>query len=139
MLNLCIDEGIQEINLNGKVSVWLNLSDLNFIERFFDAFEQMDKLNEKYRSELDIKGNGELFAIARQMDKDMKALIDRAFGSEISAPLFGDMNVYAIASGLPIWCNLMLAIIDEMNDNMTAQKKATNPKLQKYIEKYQHK
>ena len=41
-----------------------------------------------------------------------------------------------MADGLPVWCNLMLCLIDNMNDTFTAEKKKTNPKLQKYLAKF---
>ena len=51
--------------------------------------------------------------------------------------LFGGMNVYALANGLPVWCNLMLAVMDEIDSSFAREQKATNPKLQKYLNKYQ--
>jgi len=137
MLEIRFEDGLQEINLNGKVAVWLNLSDVNFIERFFNAFEAMDLMREKYKATLDsCQDNKLLFETAHVMDSEMRTLIDGAFGTPICEPLFGSMSTYAIAGGLPIWCNLMLAVIEEMSDNIAAEKKATNPKLQKYIAKY---
>ena len=47
------------------------------------------------------------------------------------------MSIYAIADGLPIWANLMLAIIDEFDASFVAEKKKTNPRIQKYTKKYQ--
>lgn len=137
MLELKFDDGVQEINLNGKVTVWLNLADINFIERFFNAFDAMDAMNDKYKAALEnCKENKELFAVAHDMDSEMRSLIDDAFGTPISEQLFGRLSTYSAASGLPVWCNLMLSVIDEMSDNMAAEKKATNPKLQKYLAKY---
>ena len=33
------DDGVQEISINDKVSVWINLTDMNFIERVLYGFE----------------------------------------------------------------------------------------------------
>lgn len=46
------DDGVQEISINDKVSVWINLTDMNFIERVFMVFDAMDKHQEKYQSML---------------------------------------------------------------------------------------
>lgn len=136
MLNLNIEDGVQEINLNGKVTVLLNLTDTNFIERFFTAFESMDELQEEYSKELDKATDREAFMLARKYDADMRERINGAFGSDICTPLLGSVSTYAIAGGLPIWCNIMLALIEEINAGINEQKKLTNPKVQKYIAKY---
>lgn len=139
MLNLKIDDGVQEINLNGKVTVMLNLTDTNFIERFFNAFEDMDSQQEEYRNRINQAENKEIFSIAKEMNEVMKDKIDAAFGQPICDDLFGDISLYAIAGGLPIWCNLMLAIVDEIDSTNKSQKKLTNPRIQKYISKYKSK
>ena len=46
------DDGVQEISLNNRVSVWLNLTDIDFVERVFNAFDAMDKQQEKYQAAL---------------------------------------------------------------------------------------
>ena len=136
------DDGVQEISLNNKVSVWLNLTDMDFVERVFNAFDAMDKQQEKYQAALKNEADANeadaktVFATARAMDADMRELINGLFDFDVCTPLYGRMNVYAMAGGLPVWCNLMLCLIENMNDTFTAEKKATNPKLQKYLAKF---
>ena len=50
MLELRHDTGVQEISINGKVTVLLNLTDIDFIERVFNAFDAMDKQQDKYQA-----------------------------------------------------------------------------------------
>lgn len=131
------DDGVQEISLNNKVSVWLNLTDIDFVERVFNAFDAMDKQQEKYQAALKNESDAKtVFATARAMDADMRGLINGLFDFDVCTPLYGRMNVYAMAGGLPVWCNLMLCLIENMDDTFTAEKKATNPKLQKYLAKF---
>ena len=40
-------------------------------------------------------------------------------------------------SGLPVWCNLLLALMDEMDAALVREQKASNPRLKKYLDKYQ--
>lgn len=47
------------------------------------------------------------------------------------------MNVYALANGLAVWCNLMLAVMDEVDSTYAREQKATNPRIAKYTAKYQ--
>ena len=46
------------------------------------------------------------------------------------------MNVYALASGLPVWANLLLAVIDKTNASMDEESKKTDDRLNKYLKKY---
>lgn len=138
MLELKIDDGLQELNLNGKVSVLLNLTDAHFVEKFFNEFEGMDKLQEDYKAALDASAddNKKVFEIARRMDAEMRDRINTVFGTNVCDPLFGDTNVYAFGGGLPLWCNLMFALLDEMDSTFANERKKTNPKVQKYLTKY---
>ena len=54
-------------------------------------------------------------------------------------PVFGDMNVYALAGGTPVWFNLIMCLIENMDDTVVAEKKKTNPKLQKYLARFNKK
>jgi len=140
MLNLNIDTGLKEYNINGAVTVLFNPTDPNFIERIFTAFNSLDEKHEEYRKQITQETDGvKLFAIARTMDAEMRKLIDDALGCEVCEPVFGNISVYATADGLPIWANLLLAIIDEMDDAFAREKKASNPRIQKYTEKFKKK
>lgn len=48
-------------------------------------------------------------------------------------------NVYALSDGLPLWVNLLMAVIDLMDDTFTAEKEKGDPRLAKYREKYKQK
>ncbi|MBQ9720270.1 MAG: hypothetical protein IJV64_06200 [Oscillospiraceae bacterium] len=63
-------------------------------------------------------------------------MIDGALGAGCCAAVFGTMNVYALAKGLPVWANLLLAVIDEIDTTFAREQKATNPRLEKYLKKY---
>ena len=52
------------------------------------------------------------------------------------ATTFNTPNVYAMADGLPVWCNLLFAIMDEIDTSFAREQKATNPRIQKYTAKY---
>lgn len=136
-LVLTPDDGIREVSISDKVSVWLNLTDIDFVERVFDALDAMDKQQDKYQAMLTGETDAKkIFAAAHTMDGEMRDLINGLFGFDVCTPRYGRMNMYAMAGGLPVWCNLMLCLIDNMNDTFTAEKKATNPKLQKYLAKF---
>lgn len=72
-----------------------------------------------------------------ERDAEMRGIIDGVFEAPVSESVFGGMNVYAIANGLPVWCNLMMAVMDEIDTTFTREQKLTNPRISKYTAKYQ--
>ena len=66
----------------------------------------------------------------------MRALLDGLFDKPICGELFGDMNVYALAGGLPVWANLLLALIDEMGESFEEQRQLADPALARHLAKY---
>lgn len=46
-------------------------------------------------------------------------------------------NVYAFAGGCPIWCNFILSVIETVDNASEKEYATTNPRLQKYMGKYQ--
>ena len=137
MAELLFETGIVEYKINGECTVKFNPTDINFIERVFDTFDSMDKKQEEYRGMVEAnKENAAIFAAARKMDSEMREMLNGVFGCDVCSTLFGAMSVYAAAQGLPVWANLLLAVIDEMDGAFAREKKATNPRVQKYIDKY---
>lgn len=114
-----------------------NATDSTFVEKLFNAFDTLDKKQEAYKAEVEKTANKrEVFETARKMDKEMRDIIGEVFGFDICSALFGGMNVYALADGLPVWANLMLAIMDEVDTAFSREQKATNPRISKYTKKY---
>lgn len=137
MKELSFESGIVSFSLNGKCEVSFNPTDSAFVEKLFNAFDTLDKRQEAYKERVAaIADKREIFAVAREMDAEMRELIDGAFGVPVCNAVFGDMNVYAVADGLPVWCNLMLAVMDEVDTTFAREQKATNPRIAKYTAKY---
>lgn len=140
MADIIFDTGLVEYTINGTVKLTFNPTDPNFIEKLFNTFDSLDQMQESYANELErVNNNKDAFRVTNQLDADMRNVIDDALGNGICDKLFGRMNVYATADGLPVWCNLILAIMDEMNDTVAREKKATNPRIEKYTAKYRKK
>lgn len=138
MKELNFDSGLVTYLLNGKCEVSFNPTDSNFVERLYNAFEDLDKKQEGYKAQIEkMADKREIFEFARERDAEMRAIIDGLFETPVSDALFGGMNVYAVANGLPVWCNLMLAVMDECDTTFSREQKATNPRIAKYTAKYQ--
>lgn len=137
MAELKFETGIVEFDVNGKTKISFNPTDTAFVERLFVTFDTLDKQQEKYREAVEKnENNREVFEIARRMDAEMRESIDSIFEHPVCADLFGPMSVYAMANGLPVWCNFMLAIMDEADTTFAREQKAMNPRIQKYTAKY---
>ena len=110
---------------------------MEFAQKVYDTFDSLDKKQEYYKEEVKkIAGTAKIFDFARERDAEMRTMIDGVFGSPVCDAVFGKMNVYALADGLPVWCNLMLAVIDELDSSFSREQKMTNARVQKYTSKY---
>ena len=139
MIDLSPQSGLIEVKIKivGEVTVVFNPTDLSFMERVFNTFDMLDTMQEKYGNAISDKNNyTEVFAIAKKTDADMRNAIDAVFEQAVCDTLYGSCNVFMLAEGLPSWANLMLSIVDLMDETFTREKKATNPRMQKYISKY---
>lgn len=137
MKELVFATGLVTYSLNGKCEVSFNPTDSDFVERLFNTFDTLDKRQEKYRDRISKEpDNRKVFEISREMDAEMREIIDGVFGVSICENLFGKMNVYSYADGLPVWANLFLAIMDEIDTTFAREQKATNARIKKYTDKY---
>lgn len=137
MKELQFETGLVSYDLNGRAEVQFNPTDLRFLEKIFATFDALDAKQDQYDAERGrISEPRQLFEFARKIDREMRELIDAALGDNVCEAVFGGMNVYAYAGGLPVWCNLMFAIMDETDAAFTAEQQRTNPRLQKYLNKY---
>lgn len=137
MAEIKFETGIVDFDVNDKIKISFNPTDTTFVERLFEVFETLDKRQDAYKAEIERTANKrEIFDTARKMDAEMRDIIDGIFDRPVCEELFGHMNVYAMADGLPVWCNFMLAVMDEVDTTYAREQKATNPRIQKYTAKY---
>ena len=141
-MNLNISTGLKSYDLtdeNGDVlcTVRFNPTDPTFAQKLYEAFTALDKKDGAYHQRITSETDPlALFQLARDMDTEMRSEIDGVLGPNTCRALFGSVNVYARADGLPLWANLLLSIMDEMDDAMTRENQATDPRLQKYMTKF---
>lgn len=136
-MELNFESGLNEYTLNGKVTVYFNPTDTRFAERLYTVFEALDKKQEQYKREIEQIGDKkEVFDIANARDAEMREMLNGIFETDVCTPLFGNMNVYALADGLPVWANLMFALMDKMETEFAAEQKRMNPRIEKYTKKY---
>lgn len=122
--------------VNGNCEISFNPSDAEFAGKLFDVFSSFAQKYEKTEHENIKCDPEEVFTVLKERDKWMRTEIDTLFGEPICDKIFGNMSVCALADGLPIWANFMLSVIDEIDKVITNEQKKTNPRVQKYMQKY---
>ena len=130
-MELSFANGVQEYTVHGvkgDVIIRFNPTDGTFIQRLYNAFDTLDKKQEKYADEVQKCGDRvEIFNIADRRDKEMREIIDGLFEEPVCDSIFGGLNV---------WVNFLLALMDETDSAFAREQKATNPRIQKYTAKY---
>ena len=125
--------GVKTFSVNdGAAEISYNPTDVNFVSSLYDFFVSCA---EKYESDKDKKftDNTAFFEYAKQRDADVCAGIDNLFGSGTAAALFQGISTYAMAEGLPLWTNFLLAVIDTVPEEMSKQVKSSRPRVEKYL------
>lgn len=124
------------------VVVRFNPTNMLFVERVFRTFDEMDEIGETFNKKIESVSDDwkRLFEITKEAEEEMREKLNAVFATDICTPLFGEYeSVYAAGDGLPIWANILLAIIDEMDTAFVEEKKKQNPRIQKYVAKYSRK
>ena len=137
MKELNFDLGLNEYNLGGKVTVRFNPTDVSFLEKLSESFATLDKIQEEVKRE-EITDEKDVYNLAKNLDQKMRDIINALFGQDVCTPLFGEMNLFSSAGGLPVWANLMLAIADEVQASMQGELKERENRIRKYTEKYKN-
>ncbi len=137
--NLNIDLGVEQYQV-GNAVISVNPTDIYFVQRMADVFDKMDGLQLKYKGQLEAAKTGtEAFRICKDIDKEMRKVIDDLFGEAgISEQIFGKISLFSIAGGLPVWANLLLALMEETDSAVLAAQTERSPKLEEYLKKYDH-
>ena len=137
MKELNFDLGLNEYDLGGKVTVKFNPTDVSFLEKLSESFATLDLIQEEVKlSREEISDEKDVYNLAKNLDGKMRDIIDALFGTDVCTPLFGEMNLFASAGGLPVWANLMLAVADEVQNSMDSELKQREARIRKYTEKY---
>lgn len=134
---LSFDTGVVEYNINDAVTVRFNPADVNFTERMYNAFMELDKRQDEFQKRVEEIGDDDeqMFAYANERDAEMRGIIDGLLGEGVADALFPNMNCYALADGMPVWINLMFAIAEEVRDSFTSEHAKADPRLRQYNEK----
>lgn len=134
-----LDLGEVEYEING-FPVKFNPTDIGFAERVFNTFDAMDGIADEYQQLIKSAGEDgkEVIKFSHDSENKMRGLINDIFDEgDVCAAIFGRGSVFRKSNGFPVWVNLMLALIDEMDSAFAREQKLANPRIKKYTAKYE--
>lgn len=136
MAELNINLGVEEYVINGKTKIYLNPTDPAFVGKMYARFTELEAQDKEWRGKMASLENAAVLQAWEEGDAIFRGAVDDLLGDGTCASICGSISVLALSDGLPLWMNIMLAIIDMMDSAVAREQKATNPKLQKYLSKY---
>lgn len=132
VLNFQTSRKTYTVNCGAEIS--FDPTDISFVNRLFSLVEKL----EKQQNESGAATPGDIFVVAAKRDAEMRADIDAVFGEPVCDKVFGKVNVFSPAGGLPMCMNFFLAIIDEI-DAAAEEETKISPQLSAYMQKYERK
>lgn len=138
MSQLNVATGLVTYTINGNCEISFNPADADFAGRVVGAFEKINDICRKTKLDPE-RSVPEFMTTTSKLDTEIRQEIDLLFGEPVCEKVFGRTNVISLANGLPIWANFLMAIIDEMDRAITAEKKQASPRAKHYIDKYEKK
>ena len=137
MDKLNVDLGLKDYELCEGCTVRFNPTDMELLNKIMESFKELEDEEEKRRNRIaEITDYKEMYNEYAEMDKLFREKINGLFGKDICTPLIGDMNIYARGNGLPIWANIIIAIVVEFDASIKEQDKLSKNRIDKYIKKY---
>ena len=135
--NLNFETGVVEYEINGVAKARFNPTDVNFAQRMYSSFMELDSRQDEFQKRVEDIGDdsGEMFAYAQERDAEMRAIIDGLLGEGVADALFPDMNCYALADGMPVWVNLMFAVAEEIQGAFEGEQAKADPRLRDISDK----
>lgn len=136
MDRLNFDTGLKTYNINGVCEIRINPTDSLLTSRLLSLVGSIDEKREKYASNIENADIKDIFDVASRFDAEVRNEIDAALGAPVCDAVFGNMSVMAMADGLPVFCNLIFAILDEIDEGWASEVGKTSARISKYTAKY---
>jgi hypothetical protein len=125
---ITLDTGVRDYEINGFQAKF-NPTDESFIARVEEAFESLDGLQDHIK---EVEG----FSSFVGLDAQMRVTIDGVLGEGAADAIFPGVNCYSLSGGLPLWLNLMYALVDEISEACEAEFGKTDERVKHYNDKY---
>ena len=139
MNRLNFDTGVKTYDLNGVCQISINPTDTLLTSRLLSLVDRLDEKREQYALDIENAEIKDIFDIANKFEASVRAEIDAAIGAPVCDAVFGNMSVMSMANGLPVFCNLVFAILDEIDAGWASETAKTSARIAKYTDKYKRK
>lgn len=138
MSELNFQTGVKSYTVNGGEEITFEPGSALFANKVISAFERCQEAtrNSGIDNAQDVEAACEA-TIA--LEKAVRAEINAAFGYDVCAKVFPGTSAIAIAGGLPVWVNFIMAVVDEIDCNMDDSQEKASERIRKYTDKYANK
>ena len=137
MAEITFDTGVKEFAVNGGRIIRFNPVDTGFVETLYGLIAKITDIDDERRERTEkTQDYAKIFDYDRAADNRMRQAVDSVFGADFCADVFGDIRLNAIADGLSVVENFLLAVLDQMDESVTDNLAKRDARIAKYTEKY---
>ena len=114
----------------------LNTSDLSILSRLQDSYPKLDALGVKATTISDPDNSEETVAILKEVDEEMRSLMDFIFDSKISDVCAPEGTMFDMFNGDFRFEHILNTLITLYEDNIDKEYKLMTKKIKKHTSKY---
>lgn len=135
MKSINFDEGYKEYKINDDAqrTIRIRLTDPNLLNRINEAMEKTEQLTRKYKNR---PSASELISL----DKEVRAIVNDAFGTDVCTPVLGSSNVLTLSADekfvLISFFYAFLPILKEDIEAAAMTMKLRQPEIRPEVNKY---
>ena len=78
-----------------------------------------------------------MLAFVEAQNETVRGIVDGIFDEPVCAAIFGKKNLCGFSGGVPLWCKMLLPMVNMVLDALAETKETADPALMKYLEKLQ--
>ena len=150
-LNLPIEKQAFRFGQDDNRIVWINTSDLGFVERLPISYEKLTELQGKVAEVTDgvnkdaeevddvMSSLATLGSRLKALDAEMREVIDELFQAPVSAAAAPDGSMYDLYNGSPRYEIIITALIEQFGTRYTDEFKKVKEKVNQRTAKYRGK
>jgi hypothetical protein len=135
MGELNFQTGQKTYTVNGGAQITFEPADIKFANAVIAAFGHCFDISKAANITSDMSLD-ESYEATVKLESDIREEINRAFGYDVCAKVFPNMSVIAVADGLPVWTNFVMAVVDEIDIHAFEGQAKGRQRVQQYMEKY---
>lgn len=138
MPDITFSSGVIEASINGVRTIKFNPSDIGFLEKMYGMVAKIDEIEKRGQEKREKTDDpAKMFEYYRAADKQMRDVVDAEFGEGFCDDVFSNVRLTAISDGMTVIENFVFSVLDQMDEDITANIAKRQGRIAKYTEKYQ--